>query len=187
MLSMQSRSSWSTMYIGLSGGLGQIYEILFILLSRFLGKEIFLHHHSFAYLNKPSLITKLLTVAGGKSAKHIVLCNKMECLLKTTYPAVQNIYVFSNAALLEFEGQSIISKSKLETIGYLSNISEEKGIFYYLDVMEALIAQNVQVRGYIAGPFQDEKVKDRVMDRISNLPMVHYVGSKYDKEKTHVF
>src|SRR5450759_1362969 len=41
-----------TLYMSISGGFGQLYEVLFLLLARLHGMRIFLHHHSYAYLDQ---------------------------------------------------------------------------------------------------------------------------------------
>ena len=44
-----------TLYMSVSGGFGQLYELLFLLLARLHGMRIFLHHHSYAYLDQPNI------------------------------------------------------------------------------------------------------------------------------------
>src|SRR4051812_36370985 len=43
----------STLYIGVSGGAGQVIDLLFTLAGRFKGARIYMHHHSFAYIDQP--------------------------------------------------------------------------------------------------------------------------------------
>lgn len=186
-LSISQSRRWSTMYIGLSGGAGQLYEILFVILARLLRKNIFLHHHSFSYLDKPSFITKMLTKAGGVSSTHIVLCEKMGRDLMSAYKSVQQIFVLSNTAVMEAPVTEGFPKTRMEKLGYLSNISKEKGVFCFIDVVESLLEKGVAVSGIIAGPFQDEEIRASVMHRISSLPEIRYVGPKYGKEKGEFF
>src|SRR5262245_45563796 len=74
-----------TLYVGLSGSWGQLYEIFFIMVARMRGDAIFLHHHSFAYLDKKSLLTNALVRLAGQSATHIVLCGGQARKLKLRY------------------------------------------------------------------------------------------------------
>ena len=97
----RTRSSWKTVYMSVSGGYGQIYEILFVLLGRCLGARLFLHHHSFAYLDSPFWITRMLTSLAGKNASHIVLCQKMGKMLSSVYPPAAQIHVLSNISLID--------------------------------------------------------------------------------------
>ena len=178
--------NWHTMYVGLSGGAGQLYETLFIFLARCFGKKLFLHHHSFAYLDSRKTVTRITTLAAG-SATHIVLCEKMRCLLQANYASVKKIHVLSNAAFIAAHSPIPTPKTSLNTIGYLSNISEEKGIFQFLGVMEKLSALGLQVRGLIAGPFQNLEIENAVMMRLKALDNVQYVGPKYGGEKDAFF
>jgi len=41
-------------YLSVSGGFGQVYELLFILIARIRDMRIYLHHHSFSYIDKRS-------------------------------------------------------------------------------------------------------------------------------------
>ena len=60
-----------SIYFGLSGGLGQLYEIFFIFIARILGFRIFLHHHSFNYLIRKKIYTQSLTFFSGYKATDI--------------------------------------------------------------------------------------------------------------------
>ena len=61
------------LYIGISGGLGQIYDFLFIITARLFSFSIFLHHHSFSYVNRYSLFTKLILFVSGKKTINILI------------------------------------------------------------------------------------------------------------------
>src|SRR5438552_11642641 len=55
----------SLTYIGIAGGFGQIYDLLFVEVSRFGGIQLYLNHDSYAYLDRASvLIALVLRVAG---------------------------------------------------------------------------------------------------------------------------
>jgi glycosyltransferase involved in cell wall biosynthesis len=171
----------TSVYIGLSGGYGQIYEVLFTLLARLFHAQIFLHHHSYAYLDRKFLPTDLLTRVAA-NATHIVLCQDMEAKLRQMYNSVDHVSVLSNSAFIS-TNLAISPKTSLQTIGFLSNIAPEKGIFEFLDVMEQLQNQQIECKALIAGPFQDQVVETQVMSRLANLDNTIYVGAKYGDEK----
>ena len=174
-----------TLYMGISGGLGQIYELPFICIGRLYRKHIFIHHHSYAYLHKKNFITKLLTLMAGHKATHIVACDDMARRLKALYSTVLNIVILSGIVATDrivYSDQSV--KKSLKTIGFISNISIEKGILDYLDVVSYLEKKNVGINALIAGPFEDSKIEALVIDRISKLNTAKYVGPKYGKEKS---
>lgn len=178
----------STLYVGLSGGMGQLYEICFIAVARIFKFSIFLHHHSFAYLNKPNCITRLMIKISGKKARHIVLCKCMGQLLINNYGSSLSTVTISNAAIIDQPKHSRVKQyNLLKNIGFFGNISEEKGIFLYIDIMDELNSRGVPVTGLIAGPFQDRRLQDLVFERISGKSYLRYLGSKYGDEKERFF
>ncbi len=172
-------------YLSFSGGLGQLYDILFLLIARVFSQHIFIHHHSYAYLNRPSLITQLALFFAGQEATHITLGEDMAAQLKSIYPIAHRTMVISNAVFLDSAtNASHRPRDCLKTIGFLSNISHAKGIFEFLDVVAELEEREVSIRAIIAGPFEDQQIEKDVRSRLDQLRTVQYVGSKYGDEKT---
>ncbi len=182
-------SGQGVLYLSAAGGYGQTYDVALVLLARVLGRVVLLHHHSYAYLRNRSSITSLLARAVGTNGLHIVLCRDMEDRLRRLYPKVANVLVLSNAAFVESEHKSPQQREALSRIGYISNVSAEKGIFTFLDVVKTLShTKNGQsVQASVAGAFTGNDVKDLVMERIRRMPNVSYVGPRYDEEKAHFF
>lgn len=173
------------LYISISGGMGQIYEMLFIYIGRLYKKKIFIHHHSYAYLHKKNIITMLLTLLAGYKAIHIVACEDMAIRLKTLYSSVLKIVMLSGIVAVDkhiYSDQNV--KKPLKTIGFISNISIEKGIIEFLDIVECLENDTSEINALIAGPFQDDKTENLVMNRLSKLKSVKYLGPRYGKEKS---
>lgn len=171
-----------SVYIGLSGGYGQVYEVLFALLARLFHAQIFLHHHSYAYLDRKFLPTDLLTKV-ATNAFHIVLCQDMSTKLKHLYKSVHHVFVLSNSGFIARNSKVAISKTSLQTIGFFSNITPEKGIFEFLDVVEKLKKENIACKALIAGPFQDRAIEAQVKEKLSSLDNAVYVGAKYGDDK----
>ncbi len=170
-------------YIGLSGGLGQIYDLVFIGIGTLFNKNIIIHHHSFAYLNKPSILTKLIINISKNSAVHIVLCEIMKNRL-FQYNKNINIEVLSNAAFLKsFDIQKFDNHNKSMTIGFLSNISFEKGIKEYFEVLRKLINDGYLVNGLIAGSITNVKSKKYLESNLKELNGIRYLGKIGAKEK----
>ncbi len=172
-------------YMSLSGGLGQIYEFLFVLLARARGMRIFLHHHSFAYLDRPSRVTSMLMAAAGKDASHITLSQGMAERLQTSYSHVGPVVAISNAVLLlsDHIGELPPAKARLGVLGFLSNIAAEKGVHEFLDVCAAVQEMGLPISAKLAGPFQDAAIEKSVRARLADLPRVTYVGPVYGADK----
>ena len=186
-LAIRTMTKWKVLYIGLSGGLGQVYDLLFVFIGRVFRKRIYIHHHSFAYIDKPTIISRLIISASGVKATHIVLCERMQSMFRMIYPAVNVVRVISNVAIVKKNNDANPKEKGVKTLGYLSNICIEKGIEEFLEVAEHLKRKGIVFNALIAGPFQSDDVKKYVSNRIENLPMVKYVGPKYDDDKAEYF
>jgi glycosyltransferase involved in cell wall biosynthesis len=177
-----------TLYMSVSGGFGQLYEVLFLLVARLHGLRIFLHHHSYAYLDQRKALTRMLVFVAGSGATHIALSDGMAAKLQHTYQQAKRIVPISNVALLIDEAvPSKLSHHGLLKIGFIGNIAEEKGIFEFLAVAEKLEAIGIPVRAILAGTFQDSKIERLVRERLTRLRSVEYVGSKDGLNKAAFF
>ncbi len=108
----------------------------------------------------------------------------MAAKLAELYDPQLRTEIISNLAFLD---ELSINRDKsgrgLNVIGYLSNISFEKGIDRFLDLMAALRANGSRLAGRIAGPFADDEIKQYVEGRIRDIGGVEYVGSVFGDEK----
>lgn len=177
-----------TLYMSISGGFGQLYELLFLLLARLRGMRIFLHHHSYAYLDQRSALTRVLVSVAGSGATHIALSDGMAARLQRTYHQSKRVVAISNAVLLfEEVGSSVAPHQALAKIGFLGNVAAEKGVFEFLAVAEKMEAIGIPVRAILAGPFQDPEIERRVRERLTRLRSVEYVGPRYGQAKFSFF
>lgn len=179
----------TSFYLGLSGGLGQIFDSFYILIARIFGAKIFVHHHSFAYLNDKKLYNRICLRLTGEAC-HIVLCDIMAEQLFSGYGILNgNIYILSNVAFLQ-ENRVLNIKRKKETpvltLGFLSNITIEKGIVEYFEVIARLGQLNVEIKAVVAGPV-DPLLKDRFSSMLETYSKVEYLGPIYGEEKERFF
>lgn len=180
-----------TIYMGFSGGKGQLLDLPILAIARWHGCPVYLHHHSFAYLSKRSLLTALCFRIAGQ-VHHIALGGAMEKALQHQYAiAPQLITVLSNAAFLSevHDGPSDVREphapnaaAAAPVIGYLSNITAEKGIFDFLNALRHLHQAGLRFRGLIAGPV-DPEIKHRFEEYLAATPNTQHVGPVYGTEK----
>ncbi len=176
------------LYISVSGGLGKVYELLFALLARLLGLRIFLRHCSYAYLDRASRLAKWLINLAGPETTHIALSDLMAARLKKAYPNCHRVISLSNAMFVEQPMPTLVRyRNSIGTIGFLSNISEEKGIFDFLQVASRLESQGWNLIAKLAGPFDDPITERRVRKYMNSVQSVEYVGPKYNEEKSIFF
>jgi glycosyltransferase involved in cell wall biosynthesis len=85
------------------------------------------------------------------------------------------------------EGGSIQPRERLVTLGFLGNISADKGIFEFLDVLSRLRDLGYDLKGKIAGPFQEAKTEQSVMLRVEQASNAQYIGPVYGDDKSEFF
>jgi len=176
-----------SVYLGLSGGNGQIYDAIFAGISRVFGRNLYLHHHSYQYLNHFRWLAKLLFAIAGKEAVHIVACEKMARDLIQLYPVVTEVRIISGIAALAVWNNEVRHRQQIQSIGLLSNISIEKGILEFLDVATWAQRERLQIRFLLAGPYQDDKIRFMVEERVASLSNVTCMGGVYGSEKLEFF
>jgi glycosyltransferase involved in cell wall biosynthesis len=173
-----------SLYMSISGGFGQLYELCFLLIARLRGMRIYLHHHSFAYLDRYQPVTGALTRIAGASGMHITLSPGMAGRLRERYSAVRRAVPVSNVVFFP-DGSTSGSgaRTRLRTLGFLSNISAEKGIFDFLDLVAACEKAGLPLRARIAGPFQDAETERLVRRRLGAVTTAEYTGPRYGEDK----
>lgn len=175
-----------TLYISTAGGLGKLFELPFIIVARASGSRIWIHHHSFNYLDQPHPFEKFFFLLAGSKSTHVVLCDQMEKRLTTFYHInPHRIHTLSNSAFISNKGiPEPTPKIDINTIGFLSNISFEKGIREFIDSCRSLERHHIRYKALIAGPFASVKVRDYVHDACKQLHSLSYIGPVYGETKT---
>lgn len=177
----------TSIYMGLSGGAGQLVDLLFLIISKLTATPVFIHHHSFAYLNKKKCIANLFFYFARRE-HHIVLCEHMGDRLAKNYAiSAELIAHLSNAAFSDdvLARQAEYAMRPMQ-IGFLSNITEAKGIFDYFDVLESLHKSGLQVQGCIAGPV-DESIRNKFNQRLAQSHFICHLGAVYDHDKDRFY
>lgn len=176
-----------SIYMGLSGGAGQLVDLAFLIISKLTATPVFIHHHSFAYLNKKGRIAKLFFYF-SRNTYHIVLCERMgEKLAENYHIPAGFIANLSNAAfsddVLARQAEYVMRPIQ---IGFLSNITEAKGIFDYFDVLEFLHKSGLQVQGRIAGPV-DDSIRNKFNQRLAQSEFICHLGAVYEQDKDRFY
>lgn len=186
-LLLGTHESSDSLYISISAGLGQLYEVVFVLCARLRGLRLYLHHHSFAYLDRPSSLSWLLFRLAGRSAVHIALSRHMATRLNRLYRLERVLPISNSVFLPQPQSDRFHNRSGLHTLGFMSNLSVEKGIFEFLDLMLLVQSRGLPARASLAGPFDDRGTEEEVRARLSTMDIVDYVGPKYGEAKELFF
>ena len=182
------RTGESSLYVALSGGGGQWIDMLFVVIARVARCRIFIHHHSFAYIHSRRRSTQFV-MRMTQRATHVVLCECMGDKLSTQYRIpFENFHILSNAAFVnsgDEQPERAIAVKALSTqfvVGFLGNITREKGIFAYFDVLEELAKADGSVVGIIAGPVAAD-IQGEFFARLARCPSVRHLGAVAGESK----
>jgi glycosyltransferase involved in cell wall biosynthesis len=170
-------------YLAVSGQLGQIYDMVFVSCARIGTRKIYLHHHGYRYIDQHWRVSALLFRLSGKNAVHIVACDGMAADLKHRYPAVRATRRLSGAISLAEWGTPPHPRQSVRTVGFLSNISQQKGIHEFVILAETCHAQIPSVGFVVAGQFQDAETAVFVAESTSRIANLKYVGPVYGEDK----
>jgi len=172
------------LYLAMSGGIGQVYDGLFLLIGRAKKLRRVVHHHSYAYLDHENLLTRAVINMAGPHTVHVVLSQQMADLLIERY-GVSEVRVVSNAI---FEQQvSSRSRKTCRAIGYLGNICAAKGIQEFIDVARACLAHGTVSHVEVAGPCQEPEWQSRINELEKREHGFHYHGPVYGDMKERFF
>jgi glycosyltransferase involved in cell wall biosynthesis len=171
----------AVVYVALSGGRGQVFDVLAAFTARAFRCRILFHHHSYSYLDRRSAITQLLVAAGGKQATHIVLCEEMAQQLREIYPRAIRMLVISNAAFLRTSAPAPPAEA-LRTLGFLSNITIEKGIERFIALLTHVRKSAPHISAQVAGPVTDPQARP-LIDRAIAERTIEYRGAVYGADK----
>jgi len=167
-------------YLSLSGGWGQVYDLITVLLCKILGVRMVIHHHSFAYLNKYSKLSQLIFNMAGGNTTHVALCNRMRVTLKSRY-RVKNVHVLSNVVMFPVE-QNSRERSMLRTVGFLSNITREKGGEVVIDLAYAIRKFKLPLKVVVAGPCHDKELTV-ALEKAEKEGVLQWKGPVYETDK----
>jgi glycosyltransferase involved in cell wall biosynthesis len=179
----------AVLYLALSGGRGQIFDLAYVLAGKLFRRHVFIHHHSFAYINSPSWLSKcLLALVRGDT--HVVLSRKMGASLTRIYGLkADGIRVVSNASFYDSKengAAAVAGDAAPINIGFLSNITFDKGFVEFFGVLRQLKRLGVEYRAHIAGPLAPEArtTFDELLHAASD---VQYVGPVYGNDKERFY
>jgi glycosyltransferase involved in cell wall biosynthesis len=176
------------LYMPVDAGLGMYYTLLLSNLAKLFGFNIFLHHHSWAYISRKDWRMKLLVRLVGKKLIHIILCDKMRQEFCYIYPTAENVIKLSNAAFYPPPSISSRRQSQCLTLGHLSNLTIEKGLLIVIETFRKLLAENIGAKLILAGPAMSDIERRAIKKaRLEFGDLLQYKGPVYGKEKEMFF
>lgn len=151
-----------SVYVAGAGGELLWFQAVLVGLARLTGHRIVFHHHNVGCLEHRTPAMAAVTRLGGSRVLHVVLCDRMESLLRSTYPSASTVLASSNAAMMPGAAAFVPSREGTTTLGHLSNLTREKGVHVALDSLRAALDAGLDVRLVLAGPCVTPDVADLV-------------------------
>lgn len=179
-------------YRPINGGKGKIFDLCYLLFARIFNLEIVIHHHSYSYITKYSRIFSLIVKLTNKNVTHVFLSAAMKEKIISLYDInLKNSFIVSNVAFFDFNENNLFSgfmhMNKKLTVGYLSNISCDKGIDLFCDLCVLMINEGIEFSAHIAGPFVNDSAKVIVNDVCNKYDCIKYFGALYGNAKADFF
>ncbi|MFG1230563.1 glycosyltransferase family 4 protein [Xanthobacter wiegelii] len=180
-----------TLYSSADDGLGMVGTIAIVSAARLMGMRIFIHHHSYKYISRRSMLMALLVRSGGPTATHIFLCDAMGTAFRASYLGVGKSLIVPNAVKDVAMCKRLATASSPDrplTLGFLSNLTLEKGLGEAIAVVEKCVQQGWNVRGVLAGPAVSAEASARITSALERLNgRLEWRGAVYGKEKEQFF
>ncbi len=183
-----------------NSGWGLLYNLTLALVGRLLGYRLVLHHHGYKYIDRRDFRVAMLERLVGSQDFHIMAC---DCMMReyTELYATKGSFLRlpptlvaadpSELAAESADPASRISETALPsqfTIGFLSNLSLEKGLADVLSTFELIAKEYTDVRMILAGPCRGDQEREMIDRVIAAYPgRVEYCGPVYGPEKGAFF
>ncbi|MDF2233471.1 glycosyltransferase [Albimonas sp. CAU 1670] len=145
-------------YLAGDGGWGRLHQLALIALARALGMRVRLHHHSFAYIDRPDALMRLILRTGGAGLDHVFLSPGMRARFREAYGgAGARDLTISNAVFLRPAAPvpRRARTSRRLRVGLLANLTAAKGLHEMIALARAARAQGLPVEVRLAGPVSD--------------------------------
>ena len=173
-------------YIGLSGGWGQILDGLLICMARRGRSEIVIHHHSFAYIDRNSILAAYIFRVAGLRALHVVLSEGMGQALSARYLSVHQWRAVSNAAFFDQSLRSRPGSAELRRIGLLSNLTAAKGVRTFISLLRRLRDRGLAITGVLAGPIIENELVAHI-EKAAGEGLLSWEGPVLASGKSEIF
>jgi len=164
-------------------GAGLLINSVHALILRFRGVHLYISHHTFLYVDKTSALMEAFIACAGERVTHLFLCSCMREKFSSRY-LVPNSLILNNARRVEFDDAQASGSGnrKKFSIGYISNVSFEKGIREYFQTLDLL--SDLDIEWIIAGPPASLEVEEYLRREVAQRGVaVQWIGPVYGAEK----
>lgn len=188
-----NRKKYRVCYFSGEGSLGIIYNIILVTTAILAGSKPIVHHHNYNYIDRKSILMIILHYGMVRTGTHIFLSGQMEAAYRAKYGSKGEFKSIRNSAFVPPISQGslaspIANQSDVPVIGLLSNLTKEKGLYIFLDVLRNAVKKGIPVRGVLAGPVglaDDRRALEEARLELGNC--LDYRGPLYGPEKDNFY
>jgi glycosyltransferase involved in cell wall biosynthesis len=191
-LLLPRRAPRRVLYMQIDGGDGILLNVLIAIAARLRGFSAYLHHHSFAYINRRSQLMYALIRLAPKHSRHVVLCEDMGAQLRQAYKSAWHrsharLLVVSNALLPVPTAAARATDTGPLTLCHLSNLTAAKGAIVFVELFERLRAAGIRVRAKVGGATAEPAVEAALKRALGEHPAdFEWVGAVYGPAKAEL-
>jgi glycosyltransferase involved in cell wall biosynthesis len=166
---------------------GLYLTALVVALARRLGYQLYLHHHSYLYIERHDWRMAYIDRRMSPGGVHVVHSEKMAADFQRRYDSLCGFRIVYPSVVKIPLGRPRPSPGRPFRIGHLSNLSIAKGLDLVIETFEALLRAR-DVRLELAGPVQKGRAQDALKAVVARHPTtVRYRGPLYGDDKLNFF
>jgi glycosyltransferase involved in cell wall biosynthesis len=176
------------LYVAANSRAGLWLTMILARLGRWLGHEIFLHHHSYLYIDRFDRRMDRICSSLGERGVHVVACEQMKHDFRRVYPAATRFAYVNPSLVAGSIGTPRTACGSPFTIGHLGNLSHAKGLDLVLNTFRTIHGLRGDVRLKLAGPFYPGEARQLVTQALAEFPNnVEWIGPVFGQEKSDFF
>lgn len=159
-----------TVYVSVDGNKGMIITSIIAFFGKLRKTSIILHHHTSQHVDQEWALMRFLAWCAGKSATHLTICPVMSADLSERYALVEKTDHISNVVhVLPKQGCISGNDGKKLSLGYMSKLSREKGVFEAIQLLSELVRKDVNACLHLAGSFSSKDEENLIRSKISDI------------------
>ena len=174
-------------YVSCNNNWGLFFSIVHLSIVSGRSRRIFLHHHSFRYVNKVSWLMYYISKKFRGSLNHVFLCNEMKNLFQIRYGEVDNVIIDNSAFITASNVRKEQKNDGYITIGLISNLSHEKGLDIFLEIVRKICHNSSKYQAILAGPASSSDKLSIEEIGTDELFTLNYRGPVYGLDKIQFY
>ncbi len=187
-LLLRGRAGNTRLYVTANSKEGLLTTLALVIAGRLLGYPVYLHHHTYFYIDRYDWRMALIDRAMGARGVHVVHCPQMAADFRSQYDTRLSFqYVVPSIFSLPLASQRQAAAVPMR-LGHVGNLSLEKGLELVLQTLRELLKAGSQVRLRLAGPCFTAAAERLVNEALREFPdHIEYLGPVYGREKLDFF